>query len=186
VIARHQLLEGAIGVFKEEVYAYSMVTNLCWVLPLIVVVGALIDCLLVFIYMYKVHPWIGILSKEKSIEKEKAEKDVEDILTERNSVVQSFDDRLQEVIVETDQEETIVEPVIEDVNNEVVATDETILDQLEGVGKQTVYQVFHNLTFLFFKNIQSTFLHQKVTLKRYPRLSKFVLPLNFDKVYYHF
>ena len=40
VIARHQLLEGAIGGFKEEVYAYSMVTNLCWVLPLIVVVGA--------------------------------------------------------------------------------------------------------------------------------------------------
>ena len=137
VIARHQLLEGAIGVFKEEAYAYSMVTNLCWVLPLIVVVGALIDCLFVVIYMYKAHPWIGILSKEKPIEKEKAEKDVEDILTERNIVVQSFDDRLQEVIVETDQEEPIVEPVIEDVNNEVVATDETISDQLKGVGKQT-------------------------------------------------
>ena len=139
VIERHQLLEGAIGVFKEEVNAYTMVTNLCWVLPLIVVVGALIDCLLVVVYMYKVHPWIGILSKEKPIEKEKAEKDVEDILAERDSVVKSFDDRLQEVIVETDQEEPIVEPVIEDVNNDVVATNETVSDQLEGVGKQAVY-----------------------------------------------
>ena len=55
------------------------------------------------------------------------------------------------------KEEPIVESVIEDVNNEVVATDETILDQLEGVGKQTdpvlSTEVFHNLNFVFFKNI---------------------------------
>ena len=122
--------------FKEEVYAYSMVTNLCWVLPLIVVVGALIDCLLVFIYMYKVHPWIDILSKEKPIEKEKAEKDVEDTLTERNSIIQSFDARSRDKIVETEQEEPIVEPVHEGANATLVTSDETISDQLEGVGKQ--------------------------------------------------
>ena len=135
VITRHQLLEGAIGVFKEEVYAYSMVTNLCWVLPLIVVVGALIDCLLVVIYMYKVHPWIGILSKEKPIEKEKAEKDVVDILTERNSVVESFDARPLDVIVETEQELPVVEPIFEGANDNMVTPDE-ISDQLKGVGKQ--------------------------------------------------
>ena len=54
---------------------------------------------------------------------------------------------------------------IEGVNNEVVAMDETILDQLKGEGKQNDLglstEVFHNLNFSFFKNILSAFCIKK-------------------------
>ena len=43
-----------------------MVMDLLWILPTIVVVGAMFDASLVAIYMYIAHPWIGILSTEEA------------------------------------------------------------------------------------------------------------------------
>ena len=65
VIARHNLLEGAIGTFKEEKEAYWIVTLLMWLLPTIVVAGAAIDAMLVIAYLKYAHPWKGILDEEK-------------------------------------------------------------------------------------------------------------------------
>ena len=65
VIARHNLLEGAIGTFEEEKQAYWIVTLLMWLLPTIVVAGAAIDAILVIVYLKYAHPWKGILAKEK-------------------------------------------------------------------------------------------------------------------------
>ena len=50
---------GAIGVFIEEQQAYDLVMNLSWILPTIVVIGALLDALFVTVYMEFAHPWIG-------------------------------------------------------------------------------------------------------------------------------
>ena len=59
--ARHTLVKGAIGVFPEEEYAYWLVNTLSWSLPLIIVLGAIVDVLLVYIYMRFFHPWKDIL-----------------------------------------------------------------------------------------------------------------------------
>ena len=65
VIARHQLLQGAIGTFPEEDEAYWRVTTLMWALPLTVTLAALFDFFCVIVYMKYGHPWKGILSKVK-------------------------------------------------------------------------------------------------------------------------
>jgi len=59
--ARHELLEGAIGTFQEEDDAYLMVTTLSWILPMTVILSAMLDALLVWIYMKLAHPWKDIL-----------------------------------------------------------------------------------------------------------------------------
>ena len=59
--ARHELLAGAIGTFQEEDDAYSMVTTLSWILPTAVILSAMLDALLVWIYMKLAHPWKDIL-----------------------------------------------------------------------------------------------------------------------------
>ena len=46
--ARHTLVKGAIGVFPEEEYAYWLVNTLSWSLPLMIVLGAIVDVLLVY------------------------------------------------------------------------------------------------------------------------------------------
>ena len=66
MIARHNLLEGAIGTFEEEKQAYWIVTLLMWLLPTIVVAGAAIDAMLVIAYLKYAHPWKGILDQEKT------------------------------------------------------------------------------------------------------------------------
>ena len=66
VIARHNLLEGAIGTFEEEKQAYWIVTLLMWLLPTIVAAGAAIDAIFVIVYMKYAHPWKGILDEEKT------------------------------------------------------------------------------------------------------------------------
>ena len=60
--ARHELLEGAIGVLPEEEIAYKWVNQLSWILPIVVIIGALLDMLLVYVYMKFAHPWKYILS----------------------------------------------------------------------------------------------------------------------------
>ena len=50
---------GAIGVFIEEQQAYDLVMNLSWILPTMVIIGALLDAFFVTVYMEFAHPWIG-------------------------------------------------------------------------------------------------------------------------------
>ena len=69
--ARHELLEGAIGTFQEEDDAYSMVTTLSWILPTAVILSAMLDALLVWIYMKLAHPWKDILFGQEEDEKMK-------------------------------------------------------------------------------------------------------------------
>lgn len=63
--ARHELLEGAIGVFPEEELAYRNVKVLSWILPSAIITGGLLDMILVFVYMRIAHPWKYILSDEE-------------------------------------------------------------------------------------------------------------------------
>lgn len=45
-----------------------LVNNLRWILPLVVFIGAIVDAILVTIYMCKAHPWLDILSTEETKE----------------------------------------------------------------------------------------------------------------------
>ena len=64
--SRHELVKGAIGVFDKEEEAYHRVIMLAWILPMVVLLGALLDNIMVFIYMRFAHPWREILfSKPK-------------------------------------------------------------------------------------------------------------------------
>ena len=58
---RHTLVKGAIGVFPEEEYAYWLMNTLSWSLPLMIILGAIVDVILVYIYMRYTHPWRDIL-----------------------------------------------------------------------------------------------------------------------------
>ena len=64
--SRHELLSGAIGTFPEEDEAYLLVTWLLWVIPLTVTLAALMDAILVYIYMKWAHPWGPILENEET------------------------------------------------------------------------------------------------------------------------
>ena len=66
VNARHVLLEGAIGVFSEEELAYIKVKTLSWILPSVIITGALLDMILVFSYMKIAHPWKYILFHQEN------------------------------------------------------------------------------------------------------------------------
>ena len=72
VKARHKLLEGAIGTFQEEQQAYTKISKLSWILPLIAIIGSLADTILVIVYMRFAHPWKDILFGQKK-ETEKAQ-----------------------------------------------------------------------------------------------------------------
>ena len=62
---RHELLLGAIGVFKEEEDAYQLATKFTWILPVVILCGGLVDLALIVVYMKFAHPWKVILYKEK-------------------------------------------------------------------------------------------------------------------------
>ena len=69
IVARHNLLLEALGpVFPEEEQSYYLVSNLSWILPVVVLCAGLIDLALVIVYMNYGHPWRGIISKEKQYE----------------------------------------------------------------------------------------------------------------------
>ena len=85
-MTRHELLQGSIGTFSEEDDAYTLVTTLIWVMPLVIFLAALVDVGFVYLYMMKAHPWIGILANEEE-EKEKNE-EREDLNEERNETVE--------------------------------------------------------------------------------------------------
>ena len=66
------MVKESIGVFDEEEEAYQLVIKLAWILPMVVLLGALLDNILVYVYMWFAHPWREILfSKHKKEEEVK-------------------------------------------------------------------------------------------------------------------
>ena len=57
--------------FQEEDDAYLMVTTLSWILPLTVILCAMLDALLVWVYMKFAHPWKDILFDQEEDERMK-------------------------------------------------------------------------------------------------------------------
>ena len=47
--------------FPEEEQAYEKISMLSWTLPLVAIIGSLIDTMLVVVFMKIVHPWKDIL-----------------------------------------------------------------------------------------------------------------------------
>ena len=68
---RHELVKGAIGVFDEEEEAYHRVIMLAWILPMVVLLGALLDNMMVYAYMRYAHPWSQILFPKQKEEEVK-------------------------------------------------------------------------------------------------------------------
>ena len=58
---RHLTIEPVIGTFPEEKSAFLLSSRLSWGLPAGLTVASLLDGALVWIYMTRLHPWIGIL-----------------------------------------------------------------------------------------------------------------------------
>ena len=50
-----------IGAFEEEQNAFDLMSRLIWQLPLFIVLTAILDLLLVLVYMKWLHPWKAIL-----------------------------------------------------------------------------------------------------------------------------
>ena len=102
--ARHTLVKGAIGVFPEEEYAYWLVNKLSWILPLMIVLGAIVDVLLVYVYMRFAHPWKDILFYKKS-------KTEEDEIVNESTMTEKGEDKVSPEIIPTfiDLEDDLLE-----------------------------------------------------------------------------
>ena len=62
IIHRHQILEEAnIGIKETEAASYRTVMTMMVVAPLAVTVSALVECVLMMVYHFHLHPWKGIL-----------------------------------------------------------------------------------------------------------------------------
>ena len=106
VNTRHMLVKGAIGAFPEEEHAYWLVSILSWILPLMIVLGAIIDVLLVYVYMRFAHPWKDILFyKDETFKKEENE------IVDQIRVTEKGEDEVASEIVPTsvDLEDDLLE-----------------------------------------------------------------------------
>jgi len=65
--ARHEFVAAHIGSFEEEKNAFDLMSRLIWQLPLFMVITALLDLLLVLVYMKLLHPWRAILEDEPEV-----------------------------------------------------------------------------------------------------------------------
>ena len=90
------LVKGAIGVFPEEEYAYWLMNTLSWILPLMIILGAMVDVVLVYIYMRFAHPWKAILFYKD----ETSKMDENDIANE-SSVTEEGEERAYPEIIHT-------------------------------------------------------------------------------------
>ena len=81
----------SIGTFQCEKDAYNLVMLLSWLLPCILMAGAVIDAVLVWVYMKYCHPWIRILSKEKKVEKSVAKNE--------NRSLSFYEEAVEEVLI---------------------------------------------------------------------------------------
>ena len=108
---RHTLVKGAIGAFPEEEYAYWLVNTLSWSLPLMIVLGAIVDVLLVYIYMRFAHPWKDILFYKDKTSKMEENEIVDQIsVTEKREDKESLDKVASEIIpTSVDLEDDLLE-----------------------------------------------------------------------------
>jgi len=74
VWARHELLQGSIGTYPEEDFAFWFITTLSWVLPLTIFIASLVDMCFAILYMKKAHPWKSILTDEEKKKRKKKRK----------------------------------------------------------------------------------------------------------------
>ena len=102
---RHELLEGAIGVFPEEEIAYIKLKYLSWLLPSVVIAGALLDMILVIVYMRFASPWKNIIFPE--------EDDREENVPDNNSL-QNNESNLS-------QTKVTIEEILENVQKEILS-----------------------------------------------------------------
>ena len=52
-----------IGTFEEEDEAFDLLTRLSWQLPIFVIVSAILNLVLAFVYLKWLHPWKIILQE---------------------------------------------------------------------------------------------------------------------------
>ena len=60
---KHLTLRDNIGTFAKEDEAFDLLTRLSWQLPIFVIVSAIIDLTLAFVYLKWLHPWKIILQE---------------------------------------------------------------------------------------------------------------------------
>ena len=63
VTKKHLALRDNIGTFAEEDEAFDLLTRLSWQLPIFVIVSAILDLVLAFVYLKWLHPWKIILQE---------------------------------------------------------------------------------------------------------------------------
>ena len=63
---KHLTLRDNIGTFAKEDEAFDLLTRLSWQLPIFVIVSAILDLVLAFVYLKWLHPWKIILQKARS------------------------------------------------------------------------------------------------------------------------
>ena len=56
-------LRDNIGTFAKEDEAFDLLTRLSWQLPIFVIVSAILDLVLAFVYLKWLHPWKIILQE---------------------------------------------------------------------------------------------------------------------------
>ena len=61
---RHHLIKPAIGVHPREQESYDLATSLLYATPCVVITSAILDQLLMTIYMNWIHPWRGIVENK--------------------------------------------------------------------------------------------------------------------------
>ena len=59
-------LRDNIGTFAKEDEAFDLLTRLNWQLPIFVIVSAILDLVLAFVYLKWLHPWKIILQEVSS------------------------------------------------------------------------------------------------------------------------
>ena len=104
--ARHKLVKGAIGGLPEEEYAYWLVNTLSWILPLMIGFGAIVDVLLIYVYMRFAHPWKYIL-----FYKDETSKKEENYIVDENRVTEEGEEKACQEIIPTsvDLEDDLLE-----------------------------------------------------------------------------
>ena len=60
---KHLTLRDNIGTFAKEDEAFDLLTRLSWLLPIFVIVSAILDLVLAFVYLKWLHPWKIILQE---------------------------------------------------------------------------------------------------------------------------
>ena len=63
---KHLTLRDNIGTFAKEDEAFDLLNRLSWQLPIFVIVSAILDLVLAFVYLKWLHPWKIILQQVRS------------------------------------------------------------------------------------------------------------------------